>query len=154
MEYSGIAGDPQFVDCALKFGYGEDSAPLQDKRIQGVQALSGTGGLRVMGELLRRHGHTHIYVPNPTWGNHIPIFTNAGLEVRKYRYYDAASSDLDFDGMIKDISEMPEGSTILLHACAHNVSFLTKSDANDVVNRPSTLSFHAIVPACHMSLTF
>ena len=105
---------------ALKFGYGEDSKPLLENRIQGVQALSGTGGLRVMGELLQKHGHKHIYVPNPTWGNHIPIFTNAGLEVRKYRYYDADNSDLDFAGMVADIKEMPEGSTLLLHACAHN----------------------------------
>jgi aspartate aminotransferase len=45
---------------------------------------------------------------------------NAGLEVRKYSYYNDATSDLDFDKMIKDIKDMPEGSIILLHACAHN----------------------------------
>ena len=66
---------------------------------------------------MRKHGHKHIYVPNPTWGNHIPIFTNAGLVVRKYRYYDSEISDLDFTGFIRDIKSMPEGSIILLHAC-------------------------------------
>jgi aspartate aminotransferase, mitochondrial len=70
--------------------------------------------------MLRKHGHKHIYVPNPTWGNHIPIMQNSGLEVRKYSYYDVATSDLAFDSMVKEISEMPEGSCILLHACAHN----------------------------------
>jgi aspartate aminotransferase, mitochondrial len=105
----------------LKFGYGMDSVALKEGRIQGVQALSGTGGLRVFGELLRKHGHSCIYVPNPTWGNHIPIFQNSGLEVRKYRYYDTAQSDLDFNGMIDDIqNNIPNGSCILLHACAHN----------------------------------
>ena len=93
---------------------------MKEGRIQGVQALSGTGGLRVFGEMIRRHGQKHIYVPNPTWGNHIPIFQNSGLEVRKYRYYDASNSSLDFDGMIKDIQEIPAGSCVLLHACAHN----------------------------------
>jgi aspartate aminotransferase len=117
MEYTGIAGEPKFVDLALKFAYGEDSAPIQENRVHGVQALSGTGGLRVYGELMRKHGHKHIYVPNPTWGNHIPIFTNSGLEVRKYRYYDAESSDLDFENMMKDIKDMPKGSLVLLHAC-------------------------------------
>ena len=58
--------------------------------------------------------------PNPTWGNHIPIFTNAGLEVRKYRYYDNEKCSLDFDHLIEDMESMPEGSCILLHACAHN----------------------------------
>lgn len=105
---------------ALKFVYGEDSKPLLENRIHGVQALSGTGGLRVFGELMRKHGHKQIYLPNPTWGNHIPIFTNSGLEVKKYRYYDAENSDLDFENMMKDIKDMPAGSVVLLHACAHN----------------------------------
>lgn len=120
MEYTGIAGEPKFVDLALKFIYGDECIPMLENRVRGVQALSGTGGLRVFGELMRKHGHKHIYIPNPSWGNHIPIFTNAGLEVRKYRYYDAEVSDLDFDGLIGDIKLMPEGSIILLHACAHN----------------------------------
>jgi aspartate aminotransferase len=57
--------------------------PLLENRIGGVQTLSGTGGLRVFGEMLRKHGHKHIYVPNPTWGNHIPIMQNSGLEVQE-----------------------------------------------------------------------
>lgn len=73
-----------------------------------------------MGELLQKHGHKHIYVPNPTWGNHKAIFTNAGLEVKQYSYYNAETCDLDFDKMMKDIKDIPEGSVILLHACAHN----------------------------------
>ena len=69
---------------------------------------------------MRKHGHKHIYVPNPTWGNHHAIFLNSGLEVRKYRYYDAEHSDLDFKNMMKDFADMPEGSIVMLHACAHN----------------------------------
>lgn len=120
MEYTGIAGEPKFVDLALEFVYGNECVPMLENRVRGTQALSGTGGLRVFGEMMRKHGHKHIYVPNPTWGNHIPIFNNAGLEVRKYRYYDSEISDLDFTGLIGDIKSMPEGSIILLHACAHN----------------------------------
>ena len=109
-----------FCKLAFEFAYGKDSVPLLENRIGGVQTLSGTGGLRVMGEMLRKHGHQHIYVPNPTWGNHIPIFRNSGLEVRKYSYYNNETSDLDFDKLIQDIQGMPAGSCILLHACAHN----------------------------------
>lgn len=108
------------MDLALKFAYGEDSVALKEKRIAGVQSLSGTGGLRVMGEMLVKHGHHHIYIPNPSWGNHVAIFHNAGLHVRHYHYYDHDESHLDFDNMMKDIQGMPEGSCILLHACAHN----------------------------------
>merc|ERR1719232_628454 len=118
-EYSGIAGCFEFVNHALEFVYG-DCKPLQEGRIAGVQTLSGTGGLRVMGEVLKKHGHTEIYVPNPTWGNHIPIFTNSGLEVKKYAYYDFENSKLDFANLIADIKMMPKGACILLHVCAHN----------------------------------
>lgn len=119
-EYSGIAGDPKFVELSLKFAYGEDSKPLLENRIGGVQTLSGTGGLRVFGEMIHKFGHKEIYLPNPSWGNHTPIFKNAGLEVKTYRYYDKENSSLDFDGMVQDIENMPEGSCVLLHACAHN----------------------------------
>jgi len=61
-EYSGIAGCPNFVNLALRFVYGEDSAPLNEGRVAGVQTLSGTGGLRVFGEVLHQFGHKHIYV--------------------------------------------------------------------------------------------
>jgi len=119
-EYSGIIGDPKFISLALKFAYGDDCKAISDGCVAGVQSLSGTGGLRVFGELMCKFGHGHIYVPNPTWGNHIPIFKNAGMDVRKYRYYDSATSTLDYEGLKSDIEAMPEQSIILLHACAHN----------------------------------
>jgi len=140
------AGDPKFVDLSLKFAFGEDSKPLLENRIGGVQTLSGTGGLRVFGELLHKHGHKHIYVPNPTWGNHIPIMQNSGLEVRKYSYYNVETSDLDFDKMVKDIKDMPEGSCILLHACAHNPTGMDPSmeqwkQLSDVIKAKKLLPF-------------
>lgn len=119
-EYAGMVGEKSFVDLALKFAYGEKSVPLAENRVAGVQALSGTGGLRVFGEFVSRFGHKKIYVPNPTWGNHNAIFTNANLEVKKYRYYDSINSSLDFDGLIQDFKDIPERSCVLLHACAHN----------------------------------
>jgi aspartate aminotransferase, mitochondrial len=76
-EYLGIAGDPDYVKVALEFVYGKDSDVLKQGRVAGVQTLSGTGGLRVFGELIKeKGGHKFIYLPNPTWGNHIPIFKN------------------------------------------------------------------------------
>ncbi len=125
-EYLGIVGDTQFVNLALKFVYGDDSKVLAENRVAAVQTLSGTGGLRVFGELLaNKGGHTHIYVPDPTWGNHKAIFTNAGLQVRTYRYYDSENSALQFENTIKDVKDMPEGSCVVLHACAHNVSIFS-----------------------------
>jgi len=83
--------------------------------------LSGTGACFLGGSFLAQFWPNHpIYVPDPTWGNHIKIFKNCGLKVRKYRYYDRSKNALDLEGMIQDIKRAKDGSIILLHACAHN----------------------------------
>ncbi|RYY71743.1 aminotransferase class I/II-fold pyridoxal phosphate-dependent enzyme, partial [archaeon] len=33
-----------------------------------------------------------ILMPNPTWGNHVAIFKNSGLEPGYYRYFDAKNN--------------------------------------------------------------
>mmetsp|Transcript_23820 Transcript_23820/g.36819 ORF Transcript_23820/g.36819 Transcript_23820/m.36819 type:complete len:456 (+) Transcript_23820:28-1395(+) len=118
-EYLPIDGDAEYVKKALTFAYGAD-APLE--RIAGVQSLSGTGACRIGGEFLGRFlpEGTKILIPNPTWGNHIAIFKEAGLVVERYRYYSRATNGLDADGLLEDISSAPDQSVILLHACAHN----------------------------------
>jgi Aminotransferase class I and II len=65
-----------------------------------VQTLSGTGACRVIGELLGNFQgkDAAMYLPDPTWGNHIPIFKNAGMAVKRYRYYDPKTCGLDFEG--------------------------------------------------------
>lgn len=117
-EYLPIDGDRDFVKVAMRFAYGRDF-PLD--HLAGVQTLSGTGACRVGGTFLSTFWPNHpIYCPNPTWGNHINIFDECGLDVRRYRYYDRANNGLDLTGMLKDIQRAPRGSIILLHACAHN----------------------------------
>ncbi|KAA0148351.1 hypothetical protein FNF27_03433 [Cafeteria roenbergensis] len=122
LEYTGIAGIPEFVSHAIAFAYGNDSPVLREDRVAAVQSLSGTGALRVASEFIARFrgAGTPIYVPNKTWGNHIPIAENAGLSVKRYRYYSEGTCGLDFEGLVEDLRAMPEQSVVLLHACAHN----------------------------------
>ena len=96
--------------------------PLREDRIAITQSVSGTGALRKGGAFLERfypHGKT-IYIPTPSWANHKAVFTESGLTVRNYKYYDKDTIGLDFDGMIADLKAAPEKSMVLLHACAHN----------------------------------
>jgi len=65
-------------------------------------------------------GNKVVYLPKPSWGNHTPIIKHAGLNVAGYRYYDSGTCGLDFAGAMEDINNIPEGSIIMLHACAHN----------------------------------
>ncbi|KAL7417543.1 pyridoxal phosphate-dependent transferase [Mrakia frigida] len=121
-EYLPITGLGDFTKLAAKLAYGPSSKPLKEGRIAVTQSISGTGALRIGTAFFARHypGAKAIYLPSPTWGNHIPIAKDAGLEVKSYSYFDKETVGLDFDGMKKDIRAAPDGSVILLHACAHN----------------------------------
>jgi aspartate aminotransferase len=90
-----------------------------------VQAISGTGALRICGEFLAKlypfpGGQKQIHVPTPTWGNHIPIFKDSGVEPVYYKYYQKDTRGLDFDGMAADLEKLEPGTPVMLHACAHN----------------------------------
>jgi aspartate aminotransferase len=118
-EYLPIEGDAVFTNKALAFAYGAD-ADL-DNTVAGVQTLSGTGACRIGGQFLSTFlpGRS-IYIPTPTWGNHWKIFAECGLDCQSYSYYDRGTNGLDMEGIIRDIQQAPDGSIILLHACAHN----------------------------------
>ncbi|KAJ3695732.1 hypothetical protein LUZ60_001109 [Juncus effusus] len=120
-EYLPITGLADFNKLSAKLIFGSDSPAIQENRVATVQCLSGTGSLRVGGEFLARHYHERsIYIPVPTWGNHPKVFTLAGLTAKSYRYYDPATRGLDMQGLIEDLGGAPNGSIVLLHACAHN----------------------------------
>ncbi|KYR01536.1 aspartate aminotransferase [Tieghemostelium lacteum] len=120
-EYAPIVGLASFNSLSVALALGEDCKAIKDKKIAVIQTLSGTGALRVAAEFLARFypGKT-AYVPNPTWGNHNTIFADSGVAVKSYAYYNPQNCGLNFDGMYNDINAAPNGSIILLHACAHN----------------------------------
>ncbi|KAK1232668.1 aspartate transaminase aat1 [Marasmius sp. AFHP31] len=129
-EYLPITGLADFTKNAAKLAYGADSAPLKDGAIAVTQSISGTGALRIGGAFLARH-YPHskvVYLPNPSWGNHTPIFRDSGLEVRQYRYFDKKTVGLDFEGLKADLQAAPEQSIVLLHACAHNPTGVDPTD--------------------------
>eukprot|EP01013_Petalomonas_cantuscygni_P010460 TRINITY_DN2355_c0_g1_i1.p1 TRINITY_DN2355_c0_g1~~TRINITY_DN2355_c0_g1_i1.p1 ORF type:complete len:440 (-),score=77.47 TRINITY_DN2355_c0_g1_i1:953-2272(-) len=129
MEYLPIAGLDSFLSGAQNLLFGEQSPAIAAKRIASVQTISGTGALRVAGEFIRRfypykskdHGDKPmIAFPAPTWGNHGNVFRDSGLAISSYRYYDPSTCGLDFNAMMEDLNKLPDGTIVLLHACAHN----------------------------------
>jgi len=121
-EYLPVLGLESFATSATNMLLGTDSPAVKENRAFGVQALSGTGALRVGAEFLKNIlGRSVVYYSDPTWGNHGLIFKNAGFTtINKYRYYNAEKKGLDFAGMLEDLGNAPEGAVIILHACAHN----------------------------------
>jgi len=119
-EYAPIGGDPAFTKVAANLLFGADSKEIKENRVVTVQTISGTGALRVAGQFLKKFlPNADIYLPEPTWGNHKPIFKDSGFGLKNYTYYDGKGG-LDFAGLQKDLEAAPNNSIVLLHACAHN----------------------------------
>ena len=81
-----------------------------------------------------------------TWGNHHKIFKECGLTVHTYRYYDRSTNRLDLDGMVEDFENAPDGSILLMHACAHNPTGCDPTDEQwtqllEIVDRKKHLIF-------------
>ena len=120
-EYLPIEGLASFRAATAELLLGKDSSVIRDERIATVQGLSGTGSLRLGAALIAKYlKGTTVYIPQPTWGNHRNIFSDAGLEWKYYRYYDPSTIDLDLGGMVEDLRQAPEKSVVILHGCAHN----------------------------------
>jgi aromatic-amino-acid transaminase len=93
----------------------------QKNNIVTVQALGGTGGLKIGADFLKRvQPNSQIWISEPSWENHRQLFEAAGFKVNSYPYYDTKTRGLDFEGMQRGLSELPAGAIVVLHACCHN----------------------------------
>ena len=101
--------------------FGADSSIITDKRAATSHCPGGTGALRVAGDYLyANHPGTTLWLSDETWPNHPAIFTAAGLEMRRYPYFDAKNHALDFGAMLDGLSKASGGDVVLLHGCCHN----------------------------------
>jgi aromatic-amino-acid transaminase len=91
------------------------------KNIVTVQALGGTGGLKIGADFLKQLlPNSVVWISEPSWENHRQLFEAAGFTVKAYPYYDAATKGLDFKGMQRALESLPAGAIVVLHACCHN----------------------------------
>lgn len=119
-EYLPIDGLATFTEVSKKLVFGAENPLIKEGKIITVQAISGTGSLRVGFEFIKTYIPGDVYVSNPTWGNHHAIIEKAGLKFLEYPYFDENTKGLDFKGMKNTLSNARPGSIVLLHACAHN----------------------------------
>jgi len=114
----GIAAYDREVQRLL---FGGDSPIANEGRAVTVQALGGTGGLRIGADFLRRFAPgAQVWISDPSWENHRALFESAGFTVNTYAYYDPRTRGLDFAGMIASLERIPAGGIVVLHACCHN----------------------------------
>ena len=119
--YLPIEGLAAYDKAVQELVFGADSAVVQEKRAITVQALGGTGALKLGADFLKRFSpNAQVWISDPSWENHRALFESAGFTVNNYPYYDAATRGVNFDGMLKALNDMPAGSVVVLHACCHN----------------------------------
>ncbi|MBC8057523.1 MAG: aspartate/tyrosine/aromatic aminotransferase [Rhizobiales bacterium] len=114
----GIAAYDKAVQALV---FGSDSEAVKAGRIATVQAVGGTGGLKVGADFLKRmNAGAKVLISDPSWENHRALFEGAGFAVESYPYYDAAKRGVDFDGMLAALDRAAAGTIVVLHACCHN----------------------------------
>ncbi|GAB2481918.1 aspartate/tyrosine/aromatic aminotransferase [Comamonas humi] len=119
--YLPIDGIAAYDSAVKTLVFGADSEPVTSNRVATVQAVGGTGGLKIGADFLKKLSPgAKVLISDPSWENHRAIFTNAGFEVGNYRYYNATTRAIDFDGMLADLNAAAPGTIVVLHACCHN----------------------------------
>ena len=135
--YQPIEGTPAYNQAVQQLLFGKDSSLLAEGRVVTIQALGGTGALKVGADYLRRLlPNAKVYISDPSWENHRALFEAAGFTVESYPYYDASARSVNFQGMKDCLNALPAGSIIVLHACCHNPTGadLTESQWREVID--------------------
>jgi aromatic-amino-acid transaminase len=119
--YLAMDGFPDYVRQVQALLFGPGHPAVSAGRVTTVQAVGGTGGLKVGADFIRRFApEAPVYMSDPTYDNHRPLFEEAGFRIESYPYYDPRTRGIRFAEMIAAMRAMPKGSVLLLHACCHN----------------------------------
>ena len=128
--YLPIDGIAAYDKAVQGLVFGADSPAVKAGRIATVQAVGGTGGLKIGADFLKRMGRetahawplasATVLISDPSWENHRALFESAGFPVEQYPYYDAAKRGIDFDGLLAALDKAAAGTIVVLHACCHN----------------------------------
>ena len=73
-------------DSAVKgLVFGSDSEPVTSGRVATVQAIGGTGGLKIGADFLHKlNPQAKVMISDPSWENHRALFAAAGFTVETY----------------------------------------------------------------------
>lgn len=148
--YLPIDGLPAYTAAVKDLVFG-DAQVVAEGRVVTVQALGGTGGLRIGAGLLKlSNPDATVLVSNPSWENHQALFTRAGFPVASYRYYDPVNRRVDVDGMVADLEAAAPGTIVVLHARCHNPTGyeLQPADWDRVI---ATVGARGLVPYLDMA---
>ncbi|MCW5954098.1 MAG: aspartate/tyrosine/aromatic aminotransferase [Propionibacteriaceae bacterium] len=119
--YLPIDGMATYNTAVRELIFGPGSEPVASGRVVTIEALGGTGALKIGAEFLKVVSENRaLLISDPSWENHQALFGRAGFDVSAYRYYDPQRRGIDIDGMLADLAAAEPGTIVVLHACCHN----------------------------------
>lgn len=117
--YLGSRGAADFCDAVQALVFGEGAR--DSDRVTTLQTPGGSGALSVAARvILRANSGATIWVSEPTWNNHVPLLSGAGVKLASYPYYDTDQNELRLEAMLDALNKAPSGDIALLHGCCHN----------------------------------
>ncbi|MBJ9986085.1 aspartate/tyrosine/aromatic aminotransferase [Acinetobacter sp. S40] len=128
--YLPMEGFKPYREAIQALLFGANSPAVQSGRAVTIQTLGGSGALKVGADFLKNYfPNSEVWVSQPTWDNHVAIFSGAGFKTHFYPYFDAQTGGVNFEAMLSTLKQLPEQSIVLLHPCCHNP---TGADLNPV----------------------
>jgi aromatic-amino-acid transaminase len=118
--YLPIVGDLEFTDLVGELVFEKKRYLSNKDHIAAVQGLGGTGSLYLAASFLQKFSYSHVYIPDPTWGNHSNIFAKENFHLKRYSYYDSERHTVAVDTILSEIEKTANGSVFLFHASCHN----------------------------------
>ncbi len=119
--YLPMEGLPSYRNAIAPLLFGQDHPMLKAGRIATIQTVGGSGALKVGADFLKNYfPDSQVWVSDPTWENHVAIFSGAGFQVNTYPWYDSETKGVQFNALIAKLKTLPAQSIVLLHPCCHN----------------------------------
>ncbi len=151
-KYQPLSGNPEFNEAIAKLVLAD---AWDRERIRVNQSTGGTGALRVIGEVieaLRPDGT--LWIPDPTWGNHLPVFGAAVRHIERYDYLDAATCEVAREKVFACLERLGEKDSVLLHGCCHNPSGadFTRKDWRHIAELANARGFTPIIDFAYLGL--
>lgn len=113
--YVGQQGDVDFLKLVGQLAFGDMARDFVS-----IQAVGGTGALRLGCDLLRESGAKTIVLPQPCWPNHPSIVRAARLDPIDAPFFNIDEQRIDMDALIAGFDLASRGDGVILQACCHN----------------------------------
>jgi aromatic-amino-acid transaminase len=100
--------------------FGADSDVVKSGRVATVQAIGGTGGLKIGADFLKKLSpHAKVLISDPSWENHRALFRTPALRwaATLLRRRHARRQLRRHAGRLNAAAP---GTIVVLHACCHN----------------------------------